>query len=272
MTILGSGTSQGIPVIACPCAVCHSEDRHDRRLRSSALLEVGGKRIVIDAGPDFRYQMLRSGVEDVRAILLTHGHKDHVGGLDDVRAFNWVKQGAVDVYGNEGAKEAVYNDFSYAFAECRYPGVPEIRYHLLDGKPFYVDDIRVVPLPVMHYKMPVLGFRVGNFAYITDAKTVSDAGGGVSCSERPSQGKPPVAFQSGGGAGFYRSGKTEAGVADAYRTPDGIRGGGGAGVAGGGGIGIRRSDGGDSGGVKKEGDLFPIIGGMLYICGIFENR
>ncbi len=174
LTILGSGTSQGIPVIACPCAVCHSADRHDRRLRSSALLEVGGKRIVIDAGPDFRYQMLRSGVEDVRAILLTHGHKDHVGGLDDVRAFNWVKQGAVDVYGNEGAKEAVYNDFSYAFAECRYPGVPEIRYHLLDGKPFYVDDIRVVPLPVMHYKMPVLGFRVGNFAYITDAKTVSD--------------------------------------------------------------------------------------------------
>lgn len=174
LTILGSGTSQGIPVIACQCEVCKSTDKHDKRLRCSAMLEIGGKKLVIDAGPDFRYQMLRSGVEDIRAILLTHGHKDHVGGLDDVRAFNWVKQGGVDVYGNEGTREAVYKDFSYAFAAFRYPGVPEIDYHTLDGEPFYIDDIEVVPIPVLHYKMPVLGFRIKNFAYITDAKTIPE--------------------------------------------------------------------------------------------------
>ena len=175
LTILGSGTSQGIPVIACQCDVCKSADKHDKRLRSSAMLEVKGKIIIIDAGPDFRYQMLRSGVQDIRAILLTHGHKDHVGGLDDVRAFNWVKQGAVDVYGSNETREVVYKDFSYAFAAFRYPGVPEITYHTLDGFPFYIDDIKVIPIPVFHYKMPVLGFRIDNFAYITDAKTIPDS-------------------------------------------------------------------------------------------------
>lgn len=174
LTILGSGTSQGIPVIACQCDVCKSVDKHDKRLRSSAMLEVKGKKIIIDAGPDFRYQMLRSGVEDIRAILLTHGHKDHVGGLDDVRAFNWVKQGAVDVYGSNETRDVVYKDFSYAFAAFRYPGVPEIAYHTLDNSPFFIDDIKVIPIPVLHYKMPVLGFRIGNFAYITDAKTIPE--------------------------------------------------------------------------------------------------
>ena len=140
LTILGSGTSQGIPVIACDCPVCRSADPHDKRLRASAMLDIKGKKIIIDAGPDFRYQMLRSQVKDLRAILLTHGH--------------------------------VYKDFSYAFAAFRYPGVPEINYHVIDDRPFYIDDIQVVPIPVLHYKMPVLGFRIGNFAYITDAKTI----------------------------------------------------------------------------------------------------
>lgn len=172
LTILGSGTSQGVPVIACDCPVCRSADKHDKRLRCSAMLEVDGKKIIFDAGPDFRYQMLRSGVKDIRAILLTHEHKDHIGGLDDVRAFNWVKQGAVDVYGSARTRDVVYKDFAYAFAEFRYPGVPEIEYHEVGEHPFLIDDIRVIPLPVLHYKMSVLGFRIGNFAYITDANII----------------------------------------------------------------------------------------------------
>lgn len=175
LTFLGSGTSQGIPVIACDCPVCRSTDTHDKRLRCSAMLEINGQNIVIDAGPDFRYQMLRAGVKNLRAILLTHEHKDHIGGLDDVRAFNWVKHGAVDVYSNLRTKEVVYKDYAYAFSEYKYPGVPEINLQVVGEAPFCIDDIEFIPIPVMHHKLPVLGYRTGNFAYITDANAISES-------------------------------------------------------------------------------------------------
>lgn len=175
LTILGSGTSQGVPVIACECEVCRSTDTRDKRLRCSAMLEIGGQNILIDAGPDFRYQMLRAGVRDLRAILLTHEHKDHIGGLDDVRAFNWVKKGAVDVYADTRTKEVVRKDYSYAFSENRYPGVPEIDLHTVGEEPFYIDDIEFIPIRAMHYKLPVLGYRTGNFAYLTDANYIPEA-------------------------------------------------------------------------------------------------
>lgn len=174
LTFLGSGTSQGIPVIACDCEVCRSEDKKDKRLRCSALLEIEGKNILIDAGPDFRYQMLRAGIKDIRAILLTHEHKDHIGGLDDVRAFNWVKHGAVDVYADVRTKEVVFKDYSYAFSEYKYPGVPEINMHVIDAHPFRIDDLEIIPIPVLHHKLPVMGFRIGNFAYITDANAIPE--------------------------------------------------------------------------------------------------
>lgn len=175
LTILGSGTSQGIPVIACECAVCRSTDPHDKRLRCSAMLEIGGKNILFDAGPDFRYQMLRAGVKDLRAILLTHEHKDHIGGLDDVRAFNWVKNKAVDVYADMRTKEVVRKDYSYAFSENKYPGVPEINLHTVGEEPFRIDGIEFIPIQVIHCKLPVVGYRTGNFAYITDANAIPEA-------------------------------------------------------------------------------------------------
>ena len=174
ITILGSGTSQGIPVIGCPCEVCQSKDKHDKRLRSSALIEEKGKKILIDAGPDFRYQMLRAGIKDIRAILLTHEHKDHTGGLDDVRAFNWVKGGYVDIYCDQRTCNAIYKDYDYAFAPVKYPGVPDMSMHVIGEHPFYIDEIEIIPLTVMHYHLPVTAFRIGNFAYITDANFISE--------------------------------------------------------------------------------------------------
>ena len=176
ITILGSGTSVGVPQIGCTCKVCTSSDPRDKRLRCSAMIEIGDRKIVIDAGPDFRYQMLRAGVKDVRALLLTHEHKDHIGGLDDIRAFNWVKQGKVDVYSNRRTVEAVKRDYAYAFEEVRYPGVPDMDLHVVGEDPFYIDEVEVVPLTVMHYKLPVTAFRIGGFAYITDANYIPEEG------------------------------------------------------------------------------------------------
>ena len=174
VTILGSGTSQGVPVIACDCEVCRSTDEHDKRLRCSAMIDIGDKKLIIDAGPDFRTQMLRAGVKDVTALLLTHEHKDHIGGLDDIRAFNWVKNGEVDIYCNQRTKDVIYKDYDYAFAEFRYPGVPEMNIHVIDETPFRIDDIEVIPVTVMHYRLPVSAFRIGNFAYVTDANFISE--------------------------------------------------------------------------------------------------
>ena len=174
VTILGSGTSQGVPVIACDCEVCRSTDEHDKRLRCSAMIDIGEKKLIIDAGPDFRTQMLRAGVKDVTALLLTHEHKDHIGGLDDIRAFNWVKNGEVDIYCNQRTKDVIYKDYDYAFAEFRYPGVPEMNIHVIDEAPFHIDDIEVITVTVMHYRLPVSAFRIGNFAYVTDANFISE--------------------------------------------------------------------------------------------------
>jgi len=161
-----------VPVIACDCDVCRSQDPHDKRLRASALVEIGHTRLLIDAGPDFRYQMLREKIRDVRAILLTHEHKDHIGGLDDVRAFNWVKQGKVDLYCNERTSRIVRKDYDYAFFENKYPGVPDMELHVINDTPFYIDDVKIIPITVLHHRLPVTAFRIANFAYITDVSFI----------------------------------------------------------------------------------------------------
>lgn len=173
VTFLGTGTSQGVPVIACECAVCKSADFRDKRLRVSVMLEIEGKVIVIDAGPDFRYQMLRAGVQRLDAIMLTHEHKDHIAGLDDIRAFNYKQQSAIDIFAHTRVQAALKNEFSYIFASFKYPGIPMLNLKDIDQLPFNVAGINVTPIQVMHYKLPVLGFRIGDFTYITDAKTIS---------------------------------------------------------------------------------------------------
>lgn len=171
ITFLGTGTSQGVPVIACDCPVCTSGDPLDRRLRSSIMVETQNLRIIIDCGPDFRQQMLRENVRSVDAILITHGHKDHVGGLDDVRAFNYINRKPADVYSSRDVEKIIRSDFSYAFTKTRYPGVPEIRLHRINSKVFSVGNQRITPVRALHYPPDqfVYGFRIDNFTYITDA-------------------------------------------------------------------------------------------------------
>ena len=171
---LGTGTSQGIPVIACDCPICTSPNAKDRRLRSSVLIVLDGKNIVIDTGPDFRYQMLREHVTHLDAVLFTHSHKDHVAGLDDVRAFNRQQGIAIDIYGTMEVHEALKREFYYAFSAKKYPGVPLLNLHEITSAPFTLLGREITPIEVMHYMMPVLGFRIGEFTYITDAKTVND--------------------------------------------------------------------------------------------------
>ncbi|HBX90452.1 MBL fold metallo-hydrolase [Alistipes sp.] len=181
LTFLGTGTSQGVPVIGCRCAVCTSQDRRDRRLRTAAMVEQGGVRIVIDAGPDFRYQMLRTGVRHLDAILLTHEHKDHTGGIDDVRAFNFVDYPPtvhrVDLYAAPRTAAVVRKDFDYAFARDKYRGVPEIALHEIDpDRPFEVRGLRIEPVRGHHSdRFEVTGYRIGPLAYLTDFKRIEEA-------------------------------------------------------------------------------------------------
>ena len=180
LTLLGTGTSQGVPVIGCQCQVCQSQDWHDKRLRTSAMVEINGVRIIIDAGPDFRQQMLRTGVRTIDAILLTHQHKDHVGGLDDVRAFNFVDFPIirpVDIYANAITVACVKKDFDYAFIENKYIGAPEMRLHEIEPeKNFLVKGIEVTPIQGKHSdRFSVLGYRIGRLAYLTDFKQIEPA-------------------------------------------------------------------------------------------------
>lgn len=174
VTFLGTGTSQGVPVIACSCAVCTSTDARDQRFRSSIMVSRGGKNVVIDTGPDFRQQMLRAGTQLLHGVVFTHEHKDHIAGLDDVRAFNYAMRTDMNVYCTERVEEALRREFAYAFSESKYPGVPELALHRIQKKAFEVAGIPFLPVEVMHLKMPVLGFRIGNFTYITDANYISE--------------------------------------------------------------------------------------------------
>lgn len=174
ITFLGTGTSQGVPVIGCDCNVCTSTDKRDKRLRSSIWIETPEASIVIDSGPDFRYQMLRANVRRLDALVFTHGHKDHIAGMDDVRAYNYFQQKAMDVYATEETQDSLRREFSYIFSGFNYPGIPQINLHNINpDRPFSINGLEIIPIRVLHYRLEVLGFRVGDFTYITDANFIA---------------------------------------------------------------------------------------------------
>jgi phosphoribosyl 1,2-cyclic phosphate phosphodiesterase len=173
LEFLGTGTSQGVPVIGCNCAVCRSSDTRDQRLRTSALLRIGSRNLLIDAGPDLRQQLLRAKVDHLDAVLLTHEHMDHISGIDDLRALNYRMKRPMNIHSNPATLDAVERVYSYAFAKDRYPGVPELNLLPIEGRSFNAGGVELEVIQVMHHRMPVLGFRIGGLAYITDAKTIS---------------------------------------------------------------------------------------------------
>ena len=174
ITFLGTGTSQGVPVIACDCNVCTSKNKKDIRLRSSILIEDKGKSIVVDTGPDFRQQMLRENVQQLDAVVFTHEHKDHIAGLDDVRAFNFKQKADMEVYATVETQTALKREFHYAFAENPYPGVPKLNLNTIDNSSFKIGDVKLLPINVWYHKMPVKAYRIGNFTYITDANRIEE--------------------------------------------------------------------------------------------------
>ncbi len=174
ITFLGTGTSQGVPVITCECPICSSTNARDHRLRSSVMVTHAGKNVIIDTGPDFRQQMLRENVKAIDAIVYTHEHKDHIAGLDEVRAFNYFNKWRAQVYCTDLVEEALRREFAYAFVDMKYPGIPEIDINRIDKTPFDLIGLTFQPIVVTHFEMPVFGYRIGDFTYITDANFISD--------------------------------------------------------------------------------------------------
>lgn len=178
VTFLGTGTSQGVPVIGCSCEVCNSLDYRDKRLRTSVLVEIptsnSAQNFVIDTGPDFRQQMLREQVKRLDAIIFTHAHRDHTAGLDDVRAYNFLQKMDMPVYGTQAVLDQLKIEYAYAFAPVYYPGIPRLTLNMIDDTDFIINEVRITPLPVLHLALPVMGFRFGDFSYITDANHIPD--------------------------------------------------------------------------------------------------
>lgn len=171
---MGTGTSQGVPVIACNCNVCQSTDLRDKRLRTSIHIQHKNSSFVIDSGPDFRQQMLRAQIKNLTALIFTHEHKDHVAGMDDIRAFNYVLQKKIDIYATLRVQEALVREFPYVFHDFKYPSVPEVNMITIDEHPFNIEGLEFIPIEVLHYKLPVNAYRVGDFTYITDANFISE--------------------------------------------------------------------------------------------------
>ena len=175
ITFLGTGTSTGVPVLTCECEVCRSENPRDKRLRTAAYIECNGLRLIIDCGPDFRQQLLRSNIHDFDAVLITHGHRDHIAGLDDIRAFNYIRGKTIDIYANAATVESIKTEFPYIFNPGDYLGAPKINLTVVDENPFEIKGQKIIPIPVMHGEAPILGFRIENMVYVTDASHISES-------------------------------------------------------------------------------------------------